>query len=44
MDRDFGGGLRKSEGKKSLGRPICTWKDNIRKDCREIKYCGFKIC
>jgi hypothetical protein len=27
----------KSEGKRSLGRPIRKWKDNIKMDLREIE-------
>jgi len=27
---------RKPEGKRPLGRPRCSWEDNIRMDLREI--------
>jgi hypothetical protein len=30
----------KPEGKRPLGRPRCTWVDNIRKDLREIGWDG----
>jgi hypothetical protein len=28
------------EGKRSLGRLGCKWKDNIKMDCREIAWGG----
>jgi hypothetical protein len=28
----------KPEGKRSLGRPMCRWEDNIRMDLREIRW------
>ena len=31
--------VRKSEGKKSVGRPRCRWKDNIKMDLQEVG-CG----
>jgi hypothetical protein len=31
--------VRKPEGKRPLGRPICRWEDNIKMDIREIG-CG----
>jgi hypothetical protein len=30
----------KPEGKRPLGRPRCRWVDNIKKDLREIGWCG----
>jgi hypothetical protein len=30
----------KSEGKRPLGRPRRRWVDNIKKDLREIGWCG----
>jgi hypothetical protein len=30
----------KPEGKRSLGRPRCTWVDNIKMDLREIRWDG----
>jgi hypothetical protein len=30
----------KPEGKKSLGRPICMWVDNIKMDLRETGWDG----
>jgi hypothetical protein len=32
--------VRKSEGKRPLGRPIRRWEDNIRMDLREIGWGG----
>ena len=31
--------VRKPEGKKSLGRPRCSWEDNIKMDLQEVG-CG----
>jgi len=31
--------VRKSEGKRPLGRPRCGWEDNIKMDIREVG-CG----
>jgi hypothetical protein len=28
--------VRRPEGKRPLGRPRCTWEDNIKMDLREI--------
>jgi hypothetical protein len=28
------------EGKRSLERSGCKWKNSIKKDCREIGWCG----
>jgi hypothetical protein len=30
----------KPEGKRPLGRPRCTWVDNIKMDLREIEWDG----
>jgi hypothetical protein len=30
--------VRKPEGKKPLGRPICRWVDNIRMDLGEVRW------
>jgi hypothetical protein len=30
--------VRKPEGKRPLGRPMCRWEDNIRMDLREIQW------
>jgi hypothetical protein len=32
--------VRKSEGKRPLGRPIRRWVDNIKMDLREIGWVG----
>jgi hypothetical protein len=31
--------VRKPEGKRLLGRPMCRWKDNIKLDLQEVR-CG----
>jgi hypothetical protein len=32
--------VRKSEGKRPLGRPRCRWVDNIKMDLRETEWYG----
>jgi hypothetical protein len=33
----------KPEGKRSLGRPICSWENNIKMDLREIGWGGIHL-
>jgi hypothetical protein len=35
--------VRKSEGKKPVGRLRCKWMDNIKMDLREIRWCGMDL-
>jgi hypothetical protein len=34
----------KPEGKRPLGRPRCSWVDNINMDLREMGWYGFDSC
>jgi hypothetical protein len=34
--------FEKPEGKRQLGRPMCRWEDNIKKDLNEIG-CGLDL-
>jgi hypothetical protein len=34
--RVYGVSIGRSEGKRPLGRPRCSWEDNIKLDLREI--------
>ena len=32
--------MRKPEGRRTLGRPRCSWEDNIKMDLREVERLG----